>query len=87
MFYATKQTELTTAIEELEIYLNNVNENLLTDLCNHSMIILKNKLARKYAVNQNRKIFNENDLWNNPSEFLKEYPVTQVQLFLQKQLF
>lgn len=75
MFYATKQTELTTAIEELEIYLNNVNENLLTDLCNHSMIILKNKLARKYAVNQNRKIFNENDLWNNPSEFLKEYPV------------
>lgn len=75
MFYSTKQIELTTAIEDLETYLNTVNENLLTDLCNHSMIILKNKLARKYAVNQNRKIFNENDLWNNPSEFLKEYPV------------
>ncbi|WRK55052.1 hypothetical protein SD457_09645 [Coprobacillaceae bacterium CR2/5/TPMF4] len=63
MFYSTKQIELTTAIEDLETYLNTVNEDLLTDLCNDSMIILKDKLARKYGANQKRKIFNENDLW------------------------
>lgn len=84
MFYSTKQIELTTAIEGLETYLNTVNEDLLTDLCNDSMIILKDKLARKYGANQKRKIFNENDLWKNPFKILEEYPVILSTTFSSK---
>lgn len=84
MFYTSKQLELTTAIEGLETYLNTVNEDLLTDLCNDSMIILKDKLARKYGANQKRKIFNENDLWKNPFKILEEYPVILSTTFSSK---
>ena len=84
MFYSTKQIELTTAIEDLETYFNTVNEDLLTDLCNDSMIILKDKLARKYGANQKRKIFNENDLWKNPFKILEEYPVILSTTFSSK---
>ena len=47
----------------------------LTDMCNQSMVLLKDKLARKYEGNSSRRIFSEEDLWKESSEFLKEYPV------------
>ena len=39
------------------------------------MIVLKDKLARKYEGNSRRKIFNEDNLWKNPYDVLEEYPV------------
>lgn len=75
MYYRTKQMELTKEIEEIERYLNSVNKDLLNDLCSQSMVVLKDKLARKYERNEKRRIFNEDDLWKEPIDVLKEYPV------------
>lgn len=74
-YYRTKQAELLTEIEDIEKYLNNVNKDLLENFCDQSMIVLKDKLARKYETNNSRKTFNEDDLWKEPYEVLEEYPV------------
>lgn len=74
-YYGAKQAEISVEIAEIEKYLNNVNKNLLDDLCNQSMIVLKDKLARKYEGNSSRKIFSKDNLWKEPYEVLAEYPV------------
>ena len=75
MFYRAKQSELSEEIADIEKYLNSVNKNLLEELCNQSMVVLKDKLARKYEGNSSRKIFSEDDLWKNSYDVLAEYPV------------
>lgn len=75
MYYCAKQEDLSAEIADIEKYLNSVNENLFEDLCNQSMVVLKDKLARKYEGNSSRKIFNEDNLWKEPNDVLAEYPV------------
>src|SRR3712207_2827204 len=75
MYYRTKQVEISAEIAEVEKYLNSVNKNLLDDLCDQSMAILKDKLARKYGTRDIRKRFNEDDLWKKSYDVLEEYPV------------
>jgi superfamily I DNA and/or RNA helicase len=75
MYYRAKQAELSKEINDTENYLKSVNKDLLENMCNLSMVLLKDKLARKYAGNSGRKIFSEENLWKNPYEFLEEYPV------------
>ena len=75
MYYGAKQVELFAEIAAIEKYPNSVNKNLLEDLCNQSMVVLKDKLARKYEGNSSRKIFNEDNLWKEPYDVLAEYPV------------
>lgn len=75
MYYHAKQEELAEKIADIEKYLNHVNKELLEDLCEQSMVVLKDKLARKYEDNNGRKIFNEDNLWKEPYEVLAEYPV------------
>lgn len=75
MYYNTKKIELLRKIQDIENYLNCVNKNLLDDLCNDSMYILKDKLAHKYAKNKQRRLFEEDALWKDSYKFLQEYPV------------
>ena len=75
MYYGAKRSELSAEIVDIEKYLNSVNKDLLDDLCNQSMIVLKDKLARKYESNNNRKIFSEDNLWKEPYDVLAEYPI------------
>lgn len=75
MYYRAKQAELSAEIADIEKYLNSVNKNLLEDLCNQSMVVLKDKLARKYEGNSSRKTFSEDNLWKEPYDVLVEYPV------------
>ncbi|MCQ2534384.1 MAG: AAA domain-containing protein [Clostridia bacterium] len=75
MYYGAKQEELSVEIADIERYLNNVNKILLDDLCNQSMVVLKDKLARKYEDKRSRKIFSEDNLWKDPYDVLDEYPV------------
>lgn len=75
MYYDAKQAELSAEIADIEKYLNSVDKNLLEDLCNQSMVVLKDKLARKYQGNDSRKIFNEDNLWKESYDVLAEYPV------------
>ena len=75
MYYRAKQAELSEQITDIERYLNSVNKNLLDNLCNQSMAVLKDKLARKYEANNVRKKFSEDNLWKEPYDVLAEYPV------------
>ncbi|MBD5520297.1 MAG: AAA family ATPase [Lachnospiraceae bacterium] len=75
MYYCAKQEELSEKITDIEKYLNSVDKNLLENLCNQSMAVLKDKLARRYETNNSRKIFNEDNLWKEPYGVLAEYPV------------
>ena len=75
MYYRAKQAELSAEIVDIEKYLNSVNKNLLEDLCNQSMVVLKDKLARKYEGNSSRKTFSEDNLWKEPYDVMAEYPV------------
>ncbi len=75
MYYRVKQMELSAEIADIEKYLNSVNKDLLEDLSKQSMVVLKDKLARKYEGNNCRKIFSEENLWKEPYEVLTEYPV------------
>lgn len=74
MYYGARQAELSAEIADIEAFLNSVNKNLLEDLCNQSMVVLKDKLARKYE-GKSRKIFSEDSLWKEPYDVLAEYPV------------
>lgn len=75
MFYRTRQAELSKDIAETEDYLKHIDGNLLDNLCGQSMMALKDSLARKYGLEENRKIFTEDDLWQDPYGVLAEYPV------------
>ncbi len=75
MYYGAKRSELSAEIVDIEKYLNSVNKDLRDDLCNQSMVVLKDKLARKYEGKSSRKIFSEDDLWKESYDVLGEYPV------------
>lgn len=75
MYYYAKNNELLSEIDVLEKYLNNADGTLLDNLCEESMKILKDKLVRKYEVNDSRKIFNEDSFREESNKILEEYPV------------
>ena len=75
IYYRTKRMEVADEISNIENYLNGVSKNLTNELCEISMEVLKDKLARKYNTNSARTQFNEEDLWRNSDAVLKEYPV------------
>lgn len=75
MYYQARRLEVSVEILEIKNYLNNVDKDLLGNLCNQSMAILKDKLAKKYEGNISRKKFKEDDLWKKSYEVLDEYPV------------
>lgn len=74
-YYRARQNELCEEIAEIEKYLKYANDGLLNDLCNQSMVILRDKLARKYESKGKRTIFDEDALWKNSYDVLDEYPV------------
>lgn len=84
MYYTAKLTELSEEIADIEKYLKGVNTNLLEELCEQSMILLKDHLARKYEGFDQRKLFSMDDLWKNPCDFLFEYPVILSTTFSSK---
>lgn len=73
-YYETREKEISKELDEITNYLNSADKQLLDDLTNDSMKLLKNHLANKYK-NGNRKIFRFDDLWKNPYDVLNEYPV------------
>lgn len=75
MYYKAKEKELSKQISDIEGYLNGVDKHLLNDLCDNSMILLKDKLARRYEGNDSRRVFSEDNLWKESNDVLKEYPV------------
>lgn len=75
MYYCAKKEELSVEINECGKSLNGDNKDLLSDFCDQSIALLKDKLARKYMTNNKRKVFDKDKLWKKSQEVLKEYPV------------
>lgn len=75
LFLKLKEKELNEHICEITNYLAGVNTALLEQMCDKSMFLLKDVLARRYEGRSRRTIFTENDLWSNAKEVSKEYPV------------
>ena len=75
MYYRARKAELAEKTAEIEEYLKNVNHSLMEELCSQSMAVLRDKLAGRYGGKEQRRIFDEEDLWKNPDKVLEEYPV------------
>lgn len=75
MFYRAKKVEVSEKIAGLEESLENVGKEKIDELCEQSMKVLKDSLARKYEHKGSREIFSEEDLWKRSDDVLAEYPV------------
>lgn len=75
LFLQHKRAEIMGEIKNVTEYLESVNRHLLDEMCNQSMEILKDALARKYGGGKQRRGFSEEDLWKNAQAVLTEYPV------------
>jgi len=76
LFYSTKRTELNREIDELERVLVNCNQKkLVEEFIEMTMRYLKSILNKRYGKNSARRVFSEEDLWKNPADVQKEYPV------------
>ncbi|HOO27800.1 MAG TPA: AAA domain-containing protein, partial [Lachnospiraceae bacterium] len=75
MYYRARKIELAGRILEIERSLKAAGSRLSDTMCGRSMAILKARLAGRYAGKTSRILFNEDDLWKNPYEVMKEYPV------------
>ncbi|WP_312813000.1 AAA domain-containing protein [Sedimentibacter sp.] len=75
LFLKYKKKEIIRDINDIAESLDKFNAGLLEDMCNQSMIILKDALARRYSEKEERVIFSEDDLWKDPQRVLAEYPV------------
>ena len=75
MYYCSKHVELKKRIAIIDRYLQGVNDQLTDELCGQSMILLKDKLAKRYEGKRQRQIFTEEDLRKKSEEVLKEYPI------------
>ena len=75
MYYNAKEKELSEEISDIKRYLNGFDKHLLDDLCDNSMLLLKDRLARRYEGKDSRRVFSEDNLWRESNDVLKEYPV------------
>lgn len=76
LFYNVKRDELVWEIKGIEKFLNDCNQNKLTeDFIKLSMRYLKTMLYDRYGEKSDRRVFNEEDFWKNPVDVQKEYPV------------
>lgn len=74
-YYTAKQKELAEHIVEIENYLESAGDHVLEEMCEQSMVLLKGRLAEKYAEKKSRTVFEEEDLWKSPYRVLEEYPI------------
>lgn len=75
VFYECRCREIREELKRIESTLKSKNPKLIDTMCEESMKILKDSLARRYEAKGNRKCFQEDDLWKSPQEILYEYPV------------
>ncbi len=83
LIYEYRIKEIRKELDYISDILKN-NRDLLNEMINESMMLLKNKLASKYQYRKNRRIFNIDELWKAADEFLAEYPVILSTTFSSK---
>ena len=74
-YYLSRQKEIEKGILDCERFIADNDSGLQESLCEQSMLVLKDGLARRYQDRCQRIRFTEEDLWKNSQEVLMEYPV------------
>lgn len=74
-FYECRCSEIRDELAAIDTDLKSQNPNLMDMMCGESMQLLRDRLARKYGERTGRRCFKEEDLWKEPQEVLREYPV------------
>lgn len=75
LFLKLKEKELGEHIADITNYLASVDQDLQNKMCDKSILLLKDALARRYKNKEKRKKFIAADLWSNEDMVLQEYPV------------
>lgn len=76
LFYQAKRKELDEEIVSLEQYLNTRDaKGKMDELTKLSMLYLRGKLFLRYGNRATRTHFQEDDIWKNGHEIVKEYPI------------
>lgn len=74
-YYTASIREITKEKEALESKLNHYSfDEKMKEYSSLSMQLFKHKLSQKYS-GATRRIFESDDLWKHPDEFIREYPV------------
>ena len=75
-YYTVKINETELLISQIQTELDQVNaKTLLNSYVEHSSVLFKDFLYKKYGNNTERKIFELKDLSFKPQEFVNEYPI------------
>ena len=76
LFYQSRQAELTGEIDQLKSILSACDaKGKMEELTTWSMTYLRSSLFEKYGGDPKRKKFDEDDLWKNAHDVIREYPV------------
>lgn len=83
-FYKSRLREMGDELEEIQSFLSEQKGDLLRELQEESMKVLKDALARKYNRKSERRKFKEEELWKDSANVLREYPVVLSTTFSSK---
>lgn len=76
LYYERKAHELNDQIEALTQKLENYQfDRTIEEYSEDSMKLFKEELAKRFMIHKQRRIFNNDSLWNSFDSFIKEYPV------------
>lgn len=76
LFYLTKHHELTQEIDALQHFLAAADAaEKMNQLIQCSIELLRAELFLRYGKRASRRRFSDDDLWQNPSNVLREYPI------------
>lgn len=76
LYYEREAEELNDQIEALTQKLENYQFDLaIEEYGQDSMKLFKAELAKRFMIRKQRRLFNNDSLWNNFDSFIKEYPV------------
>jgi len=74
-YYFSRKTEIAQELDVIATALQSIDiKRCATELCSASLLMLKNKMAKRYQVYK-RKKFTIKEIKSRTEEFLKEYPV------------
>lgn len=76
LYYKLKLNELDKEIQSLENTLDRYNfDNEMKKYSEHSMLLLKHTLHKRFSKSKKRTVFSDDVLWKNFGAFINQYPV------------
>lgn len=83
-FYKTKIRELNNELKEIQNFLATNKGNLIHEMQEESMRVLKDTLSKRYNGKSEWMVFSQEQLWKDSKSVLNEYPVVLSTTFSSK---